>query len=52
MRNEVGILVCGTGIGIGIAANKFAGIRCGFAHDNFSAQATRAHNNANMIRYG
>ena len=47
-----GVLVCGTGVGIGIVANKVTGIRCGFGHDFFTAQATRAHNDANMISFG
>ena len=47
-----GILICGTGIGISIAANKVPGIRCAHCHDVFSAKATRAHNDANMIAFG
>ena len=47
-----GILVCGTGIGIGIAANKVHGIRAALCHDCFSAQATREHNDANMLAMG
>ena len=39
-----GILICGTGIGISIAANKVKGIRCALVHDLFSAKATREHN--------
>ncbi|WAW15064.1 ribose 5-phosphate isomerase B [Peptostreptococcus equinus] len=49
---ECGILVCGTGIGIGIAANKIKGIRCATVGDTFSARMTKAHNNANMIALG
>lgn len=49
---ERGILVCGTGIGMSIAANKVKGIRCALTHDVFSAQATRAHNNTNVIALG
>ena len=41
---EKGILICGTGIGISIAANKVPGIRCALCHDCFSAKATREHN--------
>lgn len=47
-----GILVCGTGIGMSIAANKVKGIRCALAHDTFSAKATREHNNTNMLALG
>lgn len=49
---DKGILICGTGIGIGIAANKVPGIRCATCHDCFSARATREHNDANMIAMG
>lgn len=49
---ERGILVCGTGIGMSIAANKVKGIRCALTHDVFSAQATRAHNDTNVIALG
>lgn len=47
-----GILVCGTGIGIGITANKVPGIRCALLSDVFSAKATREHNDANMMSMG
>lgn len=47
-----GILVCGTGIGMSIAANKIPGIRCALVSDCFSAEMCRAHNNANMIALG
>ena len=47
-----GILICGTGIGISIAANKFKGIRAAVCHDCFSAQATREHNDANILAMG
>ena len=47
-----GILVCGTGIGIGIAANKVPGIRAALCHDTFSARASRNHNNANILTMG
>ena len=49
---EIGILICGTGIGIGIAANKVPGIRAALCHDTFSAHATREHNNANILTLG
>ncbi|MFC4321894.1 ribose 5-phosphate isomerase B [Litchfieldia salsa] len=47
-----GILICGTGIGMSIAANKVKGIRCALVHDTFSAQATREHNNSNILAMG
>jgi ribose 5-phosphate isomerase B len=47
-----GVVVCGTGIGVTITANKVKGIRCALCHDVFSAKATRAHNDANMIAMG
>ena len=49
---EKGILICGTGIGISITANKVKGIRAALCHDTFSAQATREHNNANVLCMG
>lgn len=49
---DKGILICGTGIGISIAANKINGIRCALCHDCFSAQATREHNDANILAMG
>lgn len=49
---EKGILICGTGIGISIAANKVKGIRAALCHDCFSAQATREHNDANVLAMG
>ncbi|WP_108668848.1 ribose 5-phosphate isomerase B [Peribacillus acanthi] len=47
-----GILICGTGIGMSIAANKVKGIRCALVHDTFSAKATREHNDSNMLAMG
>lgn len=47
-----GIIICGTGIGSCIAANKFAGARAALCHDVFSAQATRAHNDSNILCLG
>lgn len=47
-----GILICGTGIGISIAANKVKGIRCALVHDVFSAKATRCHNDSNILAMG
>ena len=49
---DKGILICGTGIGISISANKIKGIRAALCHDCFSAQATREHNDANMLAMG
>ncbi|MBR1675060.1 MAG: ribose 5-phosphate isomerase B [Eubacterium sp.] len=49
---ELGILICGTGIGMSIAANKVKGIRAALCHDVFSAQATREHNDANILCMG
>ncbi|MBU3189016.1 ribose 5-phosphate isomerase B [Clostridium bowmanii] len=49
---ELGILICGTGIGIGIAANKVPGIRAALCSDTFSAHASREHNNANILTLG
>ncbi|SNV68133.1 ribose 5-phosphate isomerase B [Veillonella rodentium] len=47
-----GILICGTGIGIGIAANKMKGVRAALCHDSFSAKYSRAHNDANILTMG
>ena len=47
-----GIVICGTGIGISIAANKIPGIRCAHCHDGYSAKMARAHNDANMLAFG
>ncbi len=49
---DFGILVCGTGIGMSIAANRHKGIRAAVVGDPFSAQATRAHNNSNILCLG
>lgn len=49
---DFGILICGTGIGISIAANKVPGIRAALCGDTFSAHATREHNNANILALG
>lgn len=49
---EKGILVCGTGIGISIAANKIKGIRCALCTDCFCAEATRLHNDSNVLALG
>lgn len=47
-----GILICGTGIGMSIAANKVPGIRAALCHDCFSAKATREHNDSNILCLG
>lgn len=49
---ERGIIICGTGIGISMAANKVKGVRAALCHDCFSAAATREHNDANMLAMG
>ncbi len=49
---EKGILICGTGIGISIAANKIKGVRAALCSDCFSAEATRLHNDANIVAFG
>ncbi|HAM30639.1 ribose 5-phosphate isomerase B [Erysipelotrichaceae bacterium 66-17] len=49
---EKGIVMCGTGIGIGISANKVKGIRCGLCFDTTMARLTREHNDANMLAVG
>ena len=51
-ESELGILVCGTGIGMSIAANKIDGIRCALCSDCFSAEMAREHNDANMMALG
>ena len=47
-----GILICGTGIGIGIVANNVKGVRAALCHDTFSAEACRNHNDANILTMG
>ncbi len=47
-----GVLICGTGVGIGIAANKVKGIRCCICSDPCTARLSKEHNNANMIAFG
>ena len=49
---ELGILICGTGIGISLAANKVKGIRAAVCSEGYSARLTRQHNNANIIAFG
>lgn len=49
---DFGIVICSSGIGISIAANKIKGIRCGLAYNDDVARLIRQHNNANMIAFG
>ena len=49
---EKGIVICGTGIGISLAANKVKGIRCALCSDTYSAKMSRAHNDANVLALG
>lgn len=51
-NSDLGILCCGTGIGMSIAANKINGVRAAVVSDTFSAQATREHNNSNILCLG
>ena len=51
-RCELGIVLCGTGVGIGMAASKVHGIRCVTCTDTYSAKMSRLHNNANMLALG
>ncbi len=49
---DLGVLICGTGVGISLAANKVKGIRCGVCSETTTARLIRQHNNANMIAFG
>ncbi len=49
---EKGILICRSGIGMSIVANKFKGIRCALCHDEFTAKYSRLHNNSNVLAIG
>lgn len=49
---DLGILICGTGIGMSMVANKYKGIRAACCSDTFSAKLTRVHNNANVLCFG
>jgi ribose 5-phosphate isomerase B len=51
-RHSRGIIICGTGIGVSITANKVPGIRAALCHDTFSAKASREHNDANILTMG
>ncbi len=48
-KADLGVLVCGTGIGMSIAANKVKGVRAAVAHDELTAQLSRSHNDANVL---
>lgn len=49
---DCGILICGTGVGISLAANKIKGVRCGVCSDTTTAHLIKEHNNANVIAFG
>ena len=51
-EGSFGILICGTGIGISIAANKVPGVRAALCHDTYTAKLTRMHNDANILCFG
>lgn len=51
-NGSFGILICGTGIGISVSANKVCGIRAALCHDSYTAAMSRAHNNANILCFG
>jgi len=51
-EGSFGILICGTGIGISMAANKVPGIRAALCHDHYTAMLTRQHNDANILCFG
>ena len=51
-KGSFGILICGTGIGISISANKVPGIRAALCHDHYTAKFTRLHNDANILCFG
>lgn len=51
-RAPLGILICGTGIGMSITANRFPGVRAALVHDTFTARMAKAHNNANVLVLG
>jgi len=51
-RADRGVLICGTGIGMSLAANKFPGVRAAVVHDLFTAEVSRTHNDANVLCLG
>lgn len=52
MPNAIGVVICGSGIGVSISANRFKEIRCALCHDTVTARLARQHNNANMLALG
>jgi ribose 5-phosphate isomerase B len=50
--NNFGILICGTGLGMSMSANRFAGVRCALCHDAYTAEFARKHNNSNILAFG
>jgi ribose 5-phosphate isomerase B len=50
--DNFGILICGTGLGMSMSANRFAGVRCALCHDAYTAEFARKHNNANILAFG
>ncbi len=51
-QNAMGVLICGSGIGVSISANRFKGIRCALCHDTTTAALARQHNDANVLALG
>ena len=51
-KAQMGILICGTGIGMCISANKIEGVRCALCHDHYTARMARLHNDANVLAVG
>jgi len=51
-RDSMGVLICGSGIGMSMAANRFSGIRAALCHDAYTATVARGHNNANVLCFG
>ncbi|MCX7958706.1 MAG: ribose 5-phosphate isomerase B [Deltaproteobacteria bacterium] len=51
-KNSFGILICGSGIGMSITANKYKGIRCALCHNEYTAEMSRRHNDANVLALG
>ncbi len=50
--DNYGILICGTGIGMSMSANRFSNVRCALCHDAYTAEFARKHNNANILAFG
>ena len=51
-KNTIGIIICGTGIGVSICCNRFIDMNCALCHDNYTAKMARKHNNANILALG